>query len=93
MNVCVEIAFSFKRELNDAYRTLEIPENSTVLEAFCSLAVLYPAFRERVLDDAGEVRRNIHALVNGRNVQSRQGFATVLRDGDRLTVLPPMGGG
>lgn len=93
MNVGVEIAFSFKHELDDAYRSLELPEGASVLDAFRMLANRYSVFRERVFDEAGEIRRNINALINGGNVQFREGFDTVLRDSDRLSVLPPMGGG
>jgi len=93
MNINVEIGFSFKRELDEAYRSLELPEHATVLDSFRALADRYPVFCERVLDEAGEIRRNINALINGGNVQFREGFNTVLHDGDRLSVLPPVGGG
>ncbi len=93
MNVSVEIAFSFKRDLDHAYRRLELPEDATVLDAFRVLADGYSVFRERVFDDARGVRRNINGLVGGGNVQFRERFNTVLREGDRLSVLPPVGGG
>jgi len=93
VNVSVEIAFSFKHELGDDYRSLGLSEGANVLDAFRSLADSYPVFCERVFDEAGEIRRNINALINGGNVQFREGFNTVLTDGDRLSVLPPVGGG
>lgn len=93
MNISVEIGFSFKRELDDAYRRLELPDGATVLDAFRMLRDRYPIFCERVFDQAGAIRRNINALINGSNVQFRDGFNTILCEGDRLTVLPPVGGG
>ncbi len=93
ITVDVEIGFSFKRELDDAYRSLELPEGVTVLDAFRVLADRYPVFCERVFDESGKIRRNINALINGGNVQFREGFKTVLNKGDRLSVLPPVGGG
>jgi len=93
ITVDVEIGFSFKRELDDAYRSLELPEGATVLDSLSVLADGYPVFRKRVFDEAGEIRRNINALINGGNVQFRKGFNTVLNEGDRLSVLPPVGGG
>ena len=93
ITVDVEIGFSFKRELDDAYRSLELPEGATVLDSLHVLADCYPVFRKRVFDEAGEIRRNINALINGGNVQFRKGFNTVLNEGDRLSVLPPVGGG
>lgn len=93
MNIAVEIAFSFKRELDDGYRSLALASEATVLDAFKLLADCYDVFRERVFDEAGQIRRNINALINGENVQYREGFDTILVEGDRLAVLPPMGGG
>ena len=93
MKISVEIAFSFKRELDDAYRTLELPDGATVRDAMAELGRRYAAVRERLFDENGEIRRNINALINGGNVQFRQRFETVLVDGDRLTILPPVGGG
>ena len=93
MNIAVEIAFSFKRELGDGYRSLALPSHATVLDAFELLADRYDVFRERVFDAAGGIRRNINALINGENVQYREGFDTILKEADRLSVLPPVGGG
>jgi MoaD family protein len=93
MKISVEIAFSFKRQLAEDYRRLELADGATVREALGTLGERHPAVRERVFDQAGEIRRNINALVNGGNVQFRERFETVLRDGDRLTILPPVGGG
>ena len=93
MNVSVEIGFSFKRDLNESYRSLDLPGDATVLDAFEVLGSHFAVFRERVFDGAGNIRRNINALVNGGNVQFRAGFDTILVEGARLTVLPPVGGG
>ena len=94
MKIAVEIAFSFKHELDNGYRSLELPSYATVLDAFVALGSSYDVFRERVFASAGgEIRRNMNALINGGNVQLREGFDTKLVEGDRLTVLPPVGGG
>ncbi len=93
MKISVEIGFSFKRELDDDYRTLELPDGATVYSAMTELGRRYPAIERRLFDENGEVRRNINALINGGNVQFRQRFETILIDGDRLSILPPVGGG
>jgi len=93
MKVAVEIAFSFKRELDDAHRSLELPDGATVRDAMVELGRRYATLGLRLFEEGGEIRRNINALINGGNVQFRQRFETVLVDGDRLTILPPVGGG
>jgi molybdopterin synthase sulfur carrier subunit len=93
MRISVELGFSFKNDLDPDYRQLLLPEGSDVEAAVQALASRHPAARQRLLDDAGRVRRHVAALVNGGNVTWRDGLRTVLRDGDRLTLLPPVGGG
>ena len=93
MRISVEIGFSFKRELDEDYRTLELPDGASVRGAMAELGRRYPAVEGRLFDENGEIRRNINALIDGGNVQFRQRFETVLQDGDRLTILPPVGGG
>jgi len=93
MNVSVEIAFSFKREVDADDRRLDLPAGATVVDALQALVRRVPAIERRIFDADGAIRRNINALINGGNVQFRDRFETVLRDGDRLTILPPVGGG
>ena len=93
MRVELELAFSFKRDLDAGYRHLDLPSGATVAEAVDRFVARFPAVRERLLAPSGEIRRNVNALINGGNVILKNGFASVLEDGDRLTLLPPVGGG
>ncbi len=93
MRICVEFGFSFKKDLSKDYRELELPEGAAVETAVRALASRHPAARSRLLDDAGRVRSHIAALINGGNVAWKDGLRTTLHDGDRLTLLPPVGGG
>ena len=93
MKIVLEIGFSFKRELDQGYHWLEIPIETTVYGALEALVERYPQVRGRLFDETGGIRRNVNALINGANVQQRERFDTVLRPDDRLTILPPIGGG
>ncbi len=93
MRITVEIGFSFKRELSDDYRSLDLAEGADVAAALRALADRHPALRGRIYSPAGDVRRDVSVLVNGANAARRSGLQTALRDGDRLTLLPPVGGG
>jgi molybdopterin converting factor small subunit len=64
-----------------------------ILAALHSLVTRYPHVRSRLFTASGEVHRHINALINGGNASFKQGFHTILRDGDHLTILPPVGGG
>jgi molybdopterin converting factor small subunit len=93
MKVRVEISFSFKRDVDPQGVVLELPDGADVRAALRGLVRRYPAIEPRLFGPRGEVHRHINALVNGRNVAFKKGFGTILRDGDGLTLLPPIGGG
>ena len=93
IRVDVEIGFSFKRDLPENLNPLVVEKDATVRQALQTLADAVPAIAARLFNEQGDVRRHIHVLVNGGNVILRQGFDTPLGEGDRLTILPPVGGG
>jgi molybdopterin synthase sulfur carrier subunit len=93
IRVVLEVAFSFKRELDTNWRDLELPDGADVDAAIRALAARYPVIRARLLDAEGRPQSHIDALINGRNVRSLRGLQTRLEEGDRLALLPPVGGG
>jgi len=93
MKITLEISFSFKHELDTPQLALALPEGADILAALHSLVTRYPHVRSRLFTASGEVHRHINALINGGNASFKQGFHTTLRDGDHLTILPPVGGG
>ena len=46
-----------------------------------------------IFDDAGQLRRYIKVLVNGRGLHVLQGLDTPLTDGDVIALFPPVAGG
>ncbi|MEM1891748.1 MAG: MoaD family protein, partial [Nitrososphaerota archaeon] len=51
------------------------------------------AFRQRVLDERGNLRSFVVLYVNGKNIQLTEGLDTRLEDGDEVMMLPAIGGG
>lgn len=93
MRITLEIAFSFKHEVSASGVSLDLNEGADVLAALEEMARRFPHIKTRLFTTSGEVHRHINALLNGQNVAFKKGLATVLHDGDRLTLLPPVGGG
>jgi MoaD family protein len=93
MKITLEISFSFKHELDTPKLTITLPEGADVLAALHMLVHRNPQVTSRLFTERGEVHRHINALINGGNVSFKQGFHTILHDGDHLTILPPVGGG
>lgn len=65
----------------------------TLLEAIDHADVEYPGFRERVLDNQGEIKRFINVFINGIDVRKLQGRDTPVNDHDEVAVIPAMAGG
>ncbi len=53
----------------------------------------YPGLRERVLDDAGEIRRFVNVFVNGEDVRFLDGLRTAVASGDEVSIVPAVAGG
>lgn len=52
----------------------------------------YPGIGERLLDDSG-LRRFVNVYLNDEDVRFLAGLATVVADGDSITILPAVAGG
>jgi len=72
---------------------VETEPGATVGDALDELLDAYPALRDRVLDDDGNVADHINVLRNGENVRAGDGLATTLQSGDELALFPPVSGG
>lgn len=49
-------------------------------------------FTDYIYDKKGKVRPFIIFLVNGKSITTLRGLETKLRDGDKVAILPPVGG-
>lgn len=53
----------------------------------------FPGLRERLVDEAGELRRFINVYVNQEDIRFLQGAETTLKDGDEVAIVPAIAGG
>jgi molybdopterin synthase sulfur carrier subunit len=53
----------------------------------------YPGIRERICDEEGKVRRFVNIFVNGDDIRFLDNFATRVRDGDEVSIVPAIAGG
>jgi molybdopterin/thiamine biosynthesis adenylyltransferase/proteasome lid subunit RPN8/RPN11/rhodanese-related sulfurtransferase/molybdopterin converting factor small subunit len=65
----------------------------TVREIVANLNTSYSGMRERVLDEAGEVRRFVNVFVNKDDIRGLKGLDTEVKDGDVVSILPAIAGG
>jgi len=68
-------------------------EGANVGEIIENLEAAHPGLKERLCDDAGEIRRFVNVYVNDEDVRFLQGRATSLKDGDEVSIVPAIAGG
>jgi molybdopterin synthase sulfur carrier subunit len=96
MRVSVRFFTSLREMIGKREETLEFSdgERVTVGAVLKRLAELYgKGFVEYVYDVNGEVKGFLQFLINGRSASTLNGLETMLKDGDVLAIIPPVGGG
>lgn len=53
----------------------------------------HPGLRERLLDDAGDLRRFVNVFVRDEDVRFRQGLDTKVSSTDTVSIVPAVAGG
>jgi len=80
------------RRLTDGQGEVEV-EAKTVREAIEKLEERYPGFKERLLDENGDLRRFVNLYLNDEDIRFLAGADTELKDGDVLSIVPAIAGG
>ena len=65
----------------------------SVSEAIADLETRYPGIKERIVDEAGEVRRFVNVYVNEEDIRFLDNASTALKDGDEISIIPAIAGG
>jgi molybdopterin synthase sulfur carrier subunit len=66
---------------------------SSLGEAIDRLEGEYPGIKERICDEAGELRRFVNVYVNGEDVRFLDNLATKLSPNDEVSIVPAVAGG
>ena len=53
----------------------------------------FPGLRDRLVDEAGELRRFINIYVNEEDIRFLDGRKTTLKEGDHVSIVPAIAGG
>ncbi len=68
-------------------------DGANVGEIIENLEAAHPGLKERLCDEAGEIRRFVNVYVNDEDVRFLEGRATALKDGDEVSIVPAIAGG
>ena len=91
MSAKVRIPTPLRKLTNDA----EVVEVSagTIGRVIAELQEKFPGIQERLVDDAGEVRRFVNVYVNEEDIRFLLNSATPVKDGDEISIIPAIAGG
>jgi molybdopterin synthase sulfur carrier subunit len=66
---------------------------ATLKDAIDGLEAEYPGLRERLFDEAGQIRRFVNIYVNGEDVRFLDNVNTRLSEKDEVSIVPAVAGG
>ncbi|MDZ7679375.1 MAG: ubiquitin-like small modifier protein 1 [Acidimicrobiales bacterium] len=68
-------------------------EGETLSAVLDSLESAHPGFKERLLDDGGQIRRFVNVFVADDDVRFLDGLDTPVPDGETVSIIPAVAGG
>jgi molybdopterin synthase sulfur carrier subunit len=80
------------RNLTDNQSEVKL-EGKTVKEVVGSLTIKFPAIKERVCDENGNIRRFINVYLNEEDIRFLKNSDTEVKDGDEISLIPAIAGG
>ena len=66
---------------------------ATLADAFLALWILYPALRDRVLTEQGQVREHINVFIGDEDIRYLGGLASQVSPGSEISIVPSITGG
>ena len=80
------------RRLSEGEITVAV-EASDLGAAIEALDARYPGFRDRLLDDKGELRQFVNVYLNDEDVRLGPGLKAKVTDKDEISIVPAVAGG
>jgi len=91
MSITVRIPTPLRKLTDGADEVLV--EAANVGEMIENLEAAHAGLKERLCDEAGDIRRFVNVYVNDEDVRFLQGKDTPLSDNDQVSIVPAIAGG
>ena len=91
MSVLVRIPTPLRRMTNGQSK-IEM-QSSNLGELVEKLDSEYPGFKERLVDENGDLRYFVNIYLNGEDVRFMDGLETSTSEGDEVSIVPAVAGG
>ena len=66
---------------------------ANISELIDNLDKAFPGLKDRICDEAGNVRRFVNIYINGEDIRFLEDKATVVKDSDEISIVPAIAGG
>lgn len=66
---------------------------SNISEALADLTEQYPAIKQHLFNENGQLRPFVNLFLGENNIKDLQGVDTPIKDGDKLVLIPSIAGG
>jgi len=80
------------RRLSDGQITVTV-EATDLGSAIAALDARYPGFKDRLLDDKGELRQFVNVYLNDEDVRLGSGLKAKVTEKDEISIVPAVAGG
>jgi sulfur-carrier protein len=80
------------RRLSDGQITVTV-EATDLGSAIAALDSRYPGFKDRLLDDKGELRQFVNVYLNDEDVRLGPGLKAKVTEKDEISIVPAVAGG
>jgi molybdopterin synthase sulfur carrier subunit len=89
----IKVYVTLRMKTGQARIDVKAGPGDTVREAIHELLEQYPVLAPDVMANDNELVKHVHVFLNGRNVRLLDGLDTIIQEGQRLDIFPPVGGG
>jgi len=80
------------RRLSEGHVTVDV-EASDLAGAIVALDAQYPGFKDRLLDENGELRQFVNVYLNDEDVRLGSGLGASVGEKDEISIVPAVAGG
>jgi molybdopterin synthase sulfur carrier subunit len=80
------------RRLSDGEMTVAV-QATDLASAITALDERYPGFRDRLLDEKGELRQFVNIYLNDEDVRLGSGLEAKVGEKDEISIVPAVAGG
>ena len=68
-------------------------EGDTIEQVLENLEKSYPGLKERLCDEAGNIRRFVNVFINDEDIRFLEDKATAVKPTDEISIVPAIAGG